>query len=417
MRALFFVLPAFAALPVFAADARVDAVTPSFPTATGEVAIDEDAFVSAFIDDGEVVPGQYIVVLKDSRALKTLAGRHRLEQVRVLGPQRAVVVKGVSPVALRMLRNDRDVAYVEPDGIARIVARPGPSTPPPPELNPPGIDRVGSDEITNTGVGATVCVVDTGIDWAHLDLAANYVGGQDFVNNDTNAMDDNGHGTHCAGTIAAKDDEQGVIGVAPGASLRAAKVLNRRGSGSYSGIIAGVNYCVQQNVDVISMSLGGSSSSQTFLDSLIAAKAAGVTIVVAAGNEGANLDVTKSYPAAYDGTVITVSAASVGETARALGTPIGWASFSNYGSAVDLAAPGVSVLSDKSGGGTTSMSGTSMATPHVAGGAALYIAANPGATPDQVEAALESSAEDVTNTATHPEELLNVRSFVAPTAP
>jgi subtilisin family serine protease len=274
------------------------------------------------------------------------------------------------------------------------------------------VDRIGADEITNKGTGVKVCVVDSGIDYKHTDLAANYLGGSDFINSDTDPMDDNGHGTHVAGTIAAvANNGTGVVGVAPEAKLLAAKVLNRRGSGSFSAIIAGVNYCVEQGAQVINMSLGGGFDDPALESALVDARAAGVTVVVAAGNDGVDLGVTPSYPASYDGTVITVSAAWVDEVDRPLGTEVSYPTFSNYGAAVDLSAPGVYVVSTKKGGGTTSMNGTSMASPHVAGAAALYIAAHPGASPAEVENALEASTENVNNVSQHPEEMLNARSF------
>ena len=370
----------------------------------GEAALtdDDDLYAADF------VPGQYIAVLRRGASSQALAERHGVARGLELAPQRAVVLKHVSDARLAHLAEDADVEAIYPDAVAWASGKPAPA--PVAESVPAGVNRIGADEIANKGAGVVVCIVDTGIDYLHADLAGNYLGGQDFINNDADPRDDNGHGTHVAGTVAAVDNDTNVIGVAPEAKLLAAKVLNRRGSGSYSAITAGVNYCVAQGAEVINMSLGGSYNDPTLAAALAAAKAAGATIVVAAGNESKNLDLEGNarYPASY-GTVITVSAAVVGATD--LGADITWASFTNYGTAVDIAAPGMSVVSDKMGGGVTSKNGTSMASPHVAGAAALYIAANPGATPDQVEAALEAAAELVSNTSQHPEGFLNVRAF------
>ncbi|OGQ11747.1 MAG: hypothetical protein A2138_20005 [Deltaproteobacteria bacterium RBG_16_71_12] len=378
-----------------------------------------------------VVPGQFIVTLREGARPdpQLLIGRHALSERLGLRTATSLVVHGVTADRRAGLERDPDVAAVEPDAIACASnggdfgdedadgqagkGKPGGGGTPAPQAVPAGVDRVGADEIANTGAGVTVCIVDSGVDYNHADLSARFgaTKGFDFINNDTNPMDDNGHGTHVAGTVAATDNTGDVIGVAEGATLLAAKVLNRRGSGSYSAIIAGVDYCVAQGAQVINMSLGGPANSAGLAASLQSARDAGVTVVVAAGNDGVDLGVTPSYPAAYDGVVITVSAAWVDEAARNFGDPVSYPTFSNYGSAVDLSAPGVYVVSTKKGGGTTSMSGTSMASPHVAGAAALYLAANPGTSPAAVEDALEANTEDVNNVSVHPEELLDVRAL------
>jgi subtilisin family serine protease len=202
-------------------------------------------------------------------------------------------------------------------------------------------------------------VIDTGIDLDHPDLNVNNALSATFVPRTSSANDDNGHGSHVAGTIAAINNTIGVVGVAAGAEVVAVKVLDRRGSGAYSTIIAGVDY-VSANAtsgDVANMSLGGPA--YTELDNaVLAAAGKGIKFALAAGNES-TLASTKSPARVNHANVFTVSA---------VGTNDAWAYFSNYGNPpVDFAAPGVSIYSCYKGGGYTTMSGTSMASPHVAG--------------------------------------------------
>lgn len=260
-----------------------------------------------------------------------------------------------------MKANNPNIAYCEQDQVMttvqfRTMAKPGGGGVQPPQETPWGIARVGGG---GAGSFATAWVIDTGIDFAHPDLNVDTARSRNFVERETSPADLNGHGTHVAGTIAAYDNTIGVIGVAPGAKVVAVRVLNRRGSGSNSGVIAGVDYVAQvgQNGDVANMSLGGGVS--TALDTAVVnASAGGVRFALAAGN---NSDNANNYsPGRANGpNVYTVSAFSVGDK---------WASFSNYGNPpIDYAEPGVSIKSTWVGGGYKTISGTSMATPHLAG--------------------------------------------------
>lgn len=235
-----------------------------------------------------------------------------------------------------------------------------------------------------------MAVLDTGIS-THSDLSIDAV--VSMIG--SSGADDNGHGTHVAGTVAALNNSLGVVGVAPGADLYGYKVLDRRGSGSHSGIASGINQAVSDGRDVINMSLGGTSSSTTLHSAVTAAYAAGVIQVVAAGNSGTNA--SGEYPAAYDGEVITVSAYNVSTSS--------WPSWTNYGSVVDVAAHGVDVCSTSRTGSYAKMSGTSMATPAVAGAVAVYLQSNPGASFAAVEAALEASVTAIADSSTHTEDL------------
>jgi thermitase len=250
---------------------------------------------------------------------------------------------------------------------------------------PEGWDAGGLGSFPATG-GVKVGIVDTGIDANHEDLSGKLVDcGRastlfGTVSNG-NCADDNDHGTHVSGTIAAKaNNGVGVAGVAFNSPLSMCKALNAVGSGSTAGVANCITWLVQRGSKIISMSLGGGASS-TMQTAVRNASNAGALIIAAAGNDG---DATLNYPAAYP-EVVSV-AATDNRDARA--------SFSNANSDVEIAAPGVNILSTKRGGGYVSFSGTSMATPHVAGVAALIWGRNPGFTAAQVRSKLDASVDD-----------------------
>jgi subtilisin len=288
---------------------------------------------------------------------------------------------------------------------------------------PTGIDRIDADQNLTAKIGSgqmvdvDVAVIDTGIGpHEDLNIAAD---GVSCISGTTNPADDNGHGTHVAGTIGALDNTAGVVGVAPGARLWAVKVLNSAGSGSWSSVICGLDWVAARSgtIEVVNMSLGGPGSdsgcpgTDALHDAIRKVVNAGVPVVVAAGNgvNGVGLDAKDSVPAAYD-EVFTVSALADFDgkpSSLVLATPgdsdDSLASFSNFGADIDIAAPGVDILSTVPSGscklcqssGYRKLSGTSMASPHVAGAAALYLANFPNATPVQVQAVLVSTREAV----------------------
>lgn len=217
----------------------------------------------------------------------------------------------------------------------------------------------------NMGSGVRVAVLDTGVDYTHPDLDGNWAGGYDFINGDNDPMDDstNGHGTHCSGIICAeRGNETGVVGVAPQARLSGVKVLDSSGYGDYSTIIQGLQWCVNNNIQIASMSLGGTVDSQILKEACDAAYAAGVLIIAAAGNAGMGTD-TVQYPAKYDSVIAVGSTDSMNLRS----------SFSSTGPTVEIAAPGSGIYSTLPGNRVGSMSGTSMACPQVSGVAALII--------------------------------------------
>lgn len=255
-----------------------------------------------------------------------------------------------------------------------------------------GVEHIGAGIVHvdgNSGKGVNIAIIDSGIDYTHLDLEANYAGGYDFVNKDTDPMDDNGHGTHVAGTVAAESDGDGVVGVAPEASLYALKVLNSSGSGDYSDVIAALQWCVDNNIQVTNNSYGSSGDPgetvKTAFDN--AYYDYGIIHVAAAGNSGnpPGRGDNIIYPARYE-SVIAVAATDQNDKR---------ASWSSTGPDVELSAPGVAINSTLLGGGYGEKSGTSMASPHVAGAVALVWVANPGWSNDIVRTQLQSTADDL----------------------
>jgi subtilisin family serine protease len=319
-----------------------------------------------------------------------------------------LAVTKLSAKDIRALERSDKVLAVEKNHIYSIAApppgkgKPDNEDPEPPaqpsEVLPWGVDRIDAEEVwidggePSTGEGITVAVIDTGIDEDHPDLEANIIGGYNFVVQkgrlNRNAWDDdNGHGTHVSGTIAGIDNNIGVIGVAPDASLYGIKVLNKRGSGYMTDVIDGILWAADLNlgggdkIDVISMSLSGPRST-SLMNAVNYASGKGIILVAASGNDYAS---SVSYPADY-ANVISVGATDSADKV---------ASFSNYDADLDFVAPGVSVLSTYKNGGYATGSGTSMACPHVAGTVALLLGA--GVLSGDVYSALSGSVTPLPN--------------------
>ena len=251
---------------------------------------------------------------------------------------------------------------------------------------PGGVRSVGAPGVwpVATGKGVKVAVVDSGIDFTPPDLAPNYAGGVNIIDPSSPPLDDFGHGTHVAGTIAAARNHEGVAGVAPEASLFAVKVLDGKGDGGLIGLVKGLHWCAEHRMDVanLSMSFGKESLGPSEIILRLAVDQTvrhGTAVIAAAGNEhGGKVE----KPAAY-ASAIAVSASD---------SRLGLASFSNLGPQIDFIAPGSGVLSTYPGGGYMRMNGTSMATPHVSGLAALAVQLG-ASSPAEIRAKLEEAAE------------------------
>ena len=330
---------------------------------------------------GDKIAGTYICVFNKGAVPR---GNARAEAVRAAGAGLKHVysnsIRGFSASAnsaAQLQARNPHIAYCEQDQeIWAIQSDPfefrvlgKPISPAPAQSTPWGITRVrGGSGVAPKTSGAVAFVIDTGIDLNHPDLNTTSTLHKNFVSREDSPMDLHGHGTHVAGTIAARNNSIGVIGVVPDAKVVAVRVLNRRGSGSNADVIAGVEYVatVGKAGDVANMSLGGGVSQA--LDDAVIGAASVVKFALAAGNESESA--MNHSPARAGGNpndnVYTVASFAQGTSATDNIDP--WSSFSNFGKPpVSVAEPGSSILSTYKGGGYASMSGTSMATPHFAG--------------------------------------------------
>ena len=337
-----------------------------------------------------VIPGRYIVVLEEGVGDPTAVAREHAQGhgAEVLHTYRHAI-KGYAARLpegrLEEVRSDERVAYVEPDQTTRATA----------QTVPWGIDRIDADNSSTkagNGSGAVsnvnAYVIDSGI-YKHRDLrVVNHV---NFAGDGKN-YDCYGHGTHVAGIVAAKDNARDVVGAAPGAPLTGVKVTGCRGSGAVSDAIAGIDWVTANAVRpaIANISLG-SGPDRAFDKAVTNSAASGVFYSIAAGNEGA--DACNESPARA-GAGTDNGIATVAATNKRDAEPY----WSNYGTCVDIWAPGAGILSTKKGGGTTKMSGTSMSAPHVGGGAALYLLKNTAASPETVEGELTSGAKTTAST-------------------
>ncbi|MFE7749676.1 S8 family peptidase [Streptomyces sp. NPDC057428] len=332
----------------------------------------------------QAVPGQYIVTLAAEQAPEVMAEQLGVSTLFTYSKVLHGFAASLTPAQLEQVRGAAGVSAVEENSEASVSPPAASSAAGLVAASSWGQDRIDQRKLpldatytaAGRGEGVTAYILDTGIEAGNTEFGARVGFGYDAVGDGRNGEDCNGHGTHVAGTVAGA-----TYGVAPDASLVPVRVLNCEGSGTWAGIIAGLDW-IAQNAEqpaVVNASLGGPASSA--VDDAFDALAAGGTLpVVAAGNE--NQDACDVSPARADG-VLAVGASDKQDRQAA---------FSNWGTCVWMYAPGVNIVSAKLGGGSTALSGTSMASPHVAGVAALYKERNPDATPQEVADRLAADA-------------------------
>jgi subtilisin family serine protease len=369
---------AFATVSLIAACSESPTSSTSAPTSGGLAPEDAPAYSAGV--SAEVIPGRFIVTLRDGVSPAAVAREHGVSPDYVYTAALNGFAGSISDAARSGLLRDARVSRVEPDGIATTQTTQSGAT--------WGLDRVDQRALplsttysyTNTGAGVTAYIIDTGIRFSHSEFGGRATSGYDAVDGGS-ADDCNGHGTHVSGTVGGA-----TYGIAKSVKLVAVRVLDCGGSGTWSGVIAGMDWVTANHAAgtpaVANMSLGGGASASVD-DAVRRMIADGVATGVAAGNGnrgGHQQDACNSSPARV------AEAMTIGATDKT-DTKTSW---SNYGNCVDWFAPGLSITSSwyTSNTATNTISGTSMATPHTVGVAALYLQSNPSATAQQVRDAL-----------------------------
>ncbi|KEK23456.1 S8 family peptidase [Bacillus gaemokensis] len=340
----------------------------------------------------EYVPNQLIVKFKNNASIGDVQEFHKSVGARVLskddtlGFEVVQFVKGSVKDKIKSYKNNPDVEYAEPNYYFHAFW-----TPNDPYFNSQyGLQKIQAPQAWDSqrsDPGVKVAIIDTGVQGSHPDLASKVIYGHDYVDNDSQSDDGNGHGTHCAGIAGAlTNNNVGIAGVAPQSSIYAVRVLDNQGSGTLDAVAQGIREAADSGAKVISLSLGASSGGTALQQAVQYAWNKGAVIVAAAGNAG---NTKPNYPAYYNE---VISVASTDRSDRK-------SSFSNYGNWVDVAAPGSSIYSTYKGSAYQTLSGTSMATPHVAGVAALL--ANQGYNNTEIRQIIETTSDKVSGTGTY----------------
>jgi subtilisin len=350
-----------------------------------------------WMEEKSTLENELIVLLKPGLKAKVvldLLKKHGAKNISFLPLISGVVCTGSLEKMLKSLKVQKEVLHIEENirvklyPVIKIKHPWGESifkTKGGQQIIPWGTSRIGANKAWSASQGKTVnvAVLDTGIYAKHPDLRVNVKGGVNIINSKRSFYDDNGHGTHLAGTIGAVDNGVGIIGVAPQVNLFAVKVLDKNGRGSVTDIVKGLGWCVQNKMQVVNMSFGSDHPSAALHQAVKAASGAGIVLVAAAGNDGSKNSV--DYPAAYPE---TIAIGGINERNQLF-------IFSSQGPEIDLVAPATRVLSTARGGEYEKMSGTSMATAHVTGVAALLIAHNPEKDSTRVFKRLKATAENL----------------------
>lgn len=374
--------------------------------AADEGKLEKVSSTSVSVEKGEHVKGEVIVKFKDTvsltqqnKTLQNLNAKVKADVDVVKSPFTVLEVGNVDAV-VKALNNNPNVEYAEPNYILNATWTPNDTY-----FSPSyqyGLFNTDADHAWDVARGSSsqeIAVLDTGVDYTHPDLDGKVIRGYDFVQNDNTPQDQNGHGTHVAGIAAAETNNSiGIAGMAPNTKILAVRVLDANGSGSLANIADGIIYATDAGAEVINLSLGCDCSTTTLQNAVNYAWNRGVVVVAAAGNDGVN---TTFEPASY-ANVIAVGA--VDSSNRK-------ASFSNWGTWVDVMAPGVDIASTYPGNRYVYLSGTSMASPYVAGQAALL--RGQGKNNVQTRAAIENTAVYMSGVGTYVQHgLINVNASV-----
>ncbi|TYS16188.1 peptidase S8 [Rossellomorea vietnamensis] len=353
----------------------------------------KNSAVKVNLEKGSYAKGEVIVKFKDSVSkskegseLNKLGASEVKDTDAVKSDYKVLKVGNVEAVVKALSKNP-NVEYAEPNYNFASTWTPNDTYYQGYQYGPQNTDTDLAWNVTRGSSSQEIAILDSGVDYNHPDLASKTIRGYDFVDNDYYPMDLNGHGTHVAGTAAAiTNNSRGVAGMAPNTKILAVRVLDANGSGSLNDIADGIRYAADQGAEVINLSLGCDCNTTTLENAVNYAWNKGSVVIAAAGNDGVS---TTFEPASYSN-VIAVGAVDSRDRR---------ASFSNYGSWVDVTAPGVDIASTVPNNGYSYMSGTSMASPHVAGLAGLL--AGQGRSNSQIRAAIEQTADPISGTGSY----------------